>query len=143
MNWFQVNVKYTKEFQDGTLKRVNEPNVFWAGSFTEAEALAYEQIGEFTRGEFIVDAIKRLTVAEVIGSHVEAPYWYMVTASFQMEDENGKSTKVKNSILVANETIDGARGVANDYFKGLMSSFDILKIEKTKIESVFTKVEVE
>lgn len=38
MSWFTVKVRYTKQFDDGSLKRVSEPYLLAAVSFTDAEA---------------------------------------------------------------------------------------------------------
>ena len=58
-NWYTVKVKFTKEFQDGTLKRVTEPYLVSSLSFTEAEARIYQEVGEFVRGEFLVTSISK------------------------------------------------------------------------------------
>ncbi len=49
-SWYTIKVKFTKEFQDGTLKRVTEPYLINSMSFTDAEARIYKEVGEFVRG---------------------------------------------------------------------------------------------
>ena len=41
-NWFTVKVKYTKQLDNGALKRVSEPYLLAAMTFTDAEARIYE-----------------------------------------------------------------------------------------------------
>ena len=43
-NWFTVKVKYTKQLDNGTLKRVSEPYLLAAMTFTDAEARIYEEL---------------------------------------------------------------------------------------------------
>ncbi|MEY4215549.1 MAG: hypothetical protein RLZZ68_5 [Bacteroidota bacterium] len=58
-SWFTVRVKYTKQLENGTLKRVTEPYLLAAMTFTDAEARIYEELGSYIRGEFMVVGIAR------------------------------------------------------------------------------------
>ncbi len=40
-SWFTVKVKYTKQLENGTFKRVSEPYLLAAMTFTDAEARIY------------------------------------------------------------------------------------------------------
>ncbi|HRP53378.1 MAG TPA: DUF4494 family protein, partial [Fluviicola sp.] len=44
-NWFTTKVKYTKQLEDGSFKRVSEPYLVAAMTFTDAEARIYEELG--------------------------------------------------------------------------------------------------
>jgi hypothetical protein len=44
-SWFTVKVKYTRQLENGTFKRVSEPYLLAAMSFTDAEARIYEELG--------------------------------------------------------------------------------------------------
>ena len=43
-NWFTVKVKYTKQLENGTFKRVSEPYLLCAMTFTDAETRIYEEL---------------------------------------------------------------------------------------------------
>ena len=58
-SWFTVKVKYTRQLENGTFKRVSEPYLLAAMSFTDAEARIYEELGSRIRGEFNVVGISR------------------------------------------------------------------------------------
>ena len=49
-SWFKVKVKYTKQLESGSFKRVSEPYLLSATTFTDAEARIYEELGTFKIG---------------------------------------------------------------------------------------------
>ena len=51
-NWFECKVSYEKMLENGTQKKVTEPYLVDALSFTEAEARIIEEIRPFITGEF-------------------------------------------------------------------------------------------
>jgi DNA replication initiation complex subunit (GINS family) len=57
MSWFTVKVRYTKQNEDGSFKRVTEPYLLAAVSFTDAEKRIYEELENTIRGEFRVMSI--------------------------------------------------------------------------------------
>ena len=58
-NWFECRVKYDKMLENGMQKKVTEPYLVDALSFTEAEARIIEEVSPFISGEFSVSAVKR------------------------------------------------------------------------------------
>ena len=60
-NWFECRVKYDKMLENGMQKKVTEPYLVDALSFTEAEARIIEEVSPFISGEFSVSAVKRAT----------------------------------------------------------------------------------
>ena len=67
-SWFTVKVKYTKQLEDGTFKRVSEPYLVAAMTFTDAEARIYEELGSLIRGEFVVTGITRTDFHDIFHS---------------------------------------------------------------------------
>ena len=64
-NWFECKVKYDKMLENGMQKKVTEPYLVDALSFTEAEARIIEEVSPFISGEFSVSAVKRANVSEL------------------------------------------------------------------------------
>ena len=64
-NWMTVKVKYTKQLDNGALKRVSEPYLLAAMTFTDAEARIYEELGQIIRGEFNVVSIAREEIHDI------------------------------------------------------------------------------
>lgn len=133
--WYTVKVKFTKEFQDGTLKRVTEPYLVSAGSFTEAEARIYEEVGEFIRGEFIVTSIARTDYADIF-HYDDSDRWYKCKVSYTTEDDNGKEKKVSNNFMCSGPTAKDVYERMEDSLKGLMSVFEIPSINLTTIVEI-------
>ncbi|MBK9192644.1 MAG: DUF4494 domain-containing protein [Crocinitomicaceae bacterium] len=133
--WYTVKVKFTKEFQDGTLKRVTEPYLVNAGSFTEAEARIYEEVGEFIRGEFIVTSIARTDFADIF-HYDDSDRWYKCKVNYTTEDDNGKEKKVSNNFMCSAPTAKDAYERMEDSLKGMMSVFEIPAINLTSIVEI-------
>lgn len=136
-SWYTVKVKFTKEFQDGTLKRVTEPYLVNSLSFTEAEARIYTEVGEFIRGEFIVTSIAKTDFADIF-HYDDAEKWYKCKVSYVTEDaDSGKEKKVNNSFLVSAATTKEAYERIEESLKGLMASYEIPAINLTTIVDIF------
>lgn len=136
-SWYTVKVKFTKEFQDGTLKRVTEPYLVNSLSFTEAEARIYTEVGEFIRGEFIVTSIAKTDFADIF-HYDDAEKWYKCKVSYVTEDaDSGKEKKVNNSFLVSAHTTKEAYERIEESLKGLMASYEIPAINLTTIVEIF------
>ena len=56
-NWFECKVRYDKMMENGVVKKVNEPYLVDALSFTEAEARIIEEQTPFISGDFSVVAV--------------------------------------------------------------------------------------
>jgi len=136
-NWFQVKVKFTKEFQDGTLKRVTEPYLINAMSFTEAEARIYKEVGEFVRGEFSVNAIIKIDYADIFHFD-DAEVWYKAKVSYVSEDaDSGKEKRISNNYLVSAHNVKEAYERVEDSLKGLMITWETPVITKTDLVEIF------
>ena len=57
--WFEGKIRYEKVAENGMNKKVTEPYLVDALSFTEAEARLIEEVTPFITGEFTVTDIKR------------------------------------------------------------------------------------
>jgi hypothetical protein len=136
--WYLVKCKFIKEFTDGTLKRVTDQYLINAVSFTEAEARAHKEIGEFIRGEFVVHSISKQDFADIF-SYEDADVWHKCKLSFISENpDNGREMLIKENYLVEAPDVDQAYERLVDSMKGLMVTFKIPSIQETKIIDVFT-----
>ena len=71
-NWFECKIRYEKTLENGMNKKVTEPYLVDALSFTEAEARIIEEMTPFISGEFTVSDIKRANYSELFPSDEEA-----------------------------------------------------------------------
>lgn len=70
--WFECKIRYEKVMENGMQKKVTEPYLVDALSFTEAEARIIEEMTPFITGEFTVSDIKRANYSELFPSEEEA-----------------------------------------------------------------------
>ncbi len=142
-SWYTVKVKYTKEFQDGTLKRVTEPYLVNSVSFTDAEARIYQEVGEFIRGEFLVTSIAKTDFADIF-QYDDTDIWYKCKVSYVSEDaDSGKEKKVNNNFLVSAANARDAYDRIEESLKGLMVTYEIPNIALTQIVEIFPYVAME
>ena len=75
--WFECKIRYEKVMENGMQKKVTEPYLVDALSFTEAEARIIEEMTPFISGEFTVSDIKRANYSELFPSDEEsADRWF-------------------------------------------------------------------
>lgn len=63
--WFECRIRYDKTQDNGMVKKVTEPYLVDAMTFTEAEARIIEEQKPFISGDFTIPAIKKTNIAEV------------------------------------------------------------------------------
>lgn len=136
-SWYTIKVKFTKEFNDGTLKRVTEPYLVSSMSFTDAEARIYKEVGEFTRGEFLVTSIAKTDFADIF-HYDDAEKWYKAKVAYVSEDaDSGKEKKINNNYLVSAHNVKEAYERIEESLKGLMVTYEIPNIALTQIVEIF------
>lgn len=140
-SWFECKIRYDKAQENGAIKKVTEPYLVDALSFTEAEARIIEEQTPFTSGEVNVTAVKRTKIAEIFWDD-SADKWYLVKVAFITIDEKTAVEKKSTSlILVAASDFKGAYDNFMEGMKGTMADFEIVSITETPLMDVY-KVKV-
>lgn len=136
-NWFTVKVKYTKQLDNGALKRVAEPYLLAAMSFTDAEASVYEQLGSVIRGEFRVTGITRTEIHDIF-AYDDSGVWYKCKVAYDnVDSDTEKSKRVVQNFLVEANSVKEAYERCNESLKGLMVDFSIPSISVSPIVDIF------
>ena len=136
-NWFECKARFDKMMENGALKKVTEPYMVDALSFTEAEARIIEELTPFVSGEFTVSAVKKTKISEIFWDD-SADKWYLVKVAFITIDEKTAAEKKSISqILVAASDFKGAYDNFMEGMKGTMADFDIVSINETPIMDVY------
>lgn len=136
-NWFECKVRYDKMQENGAIKKVNEPYLVDALSFTEAEARIIEEQTPYISGDFSVSAVKRTKIAEIFRDET-ADNWYLVKVAFITIDEKTAVEKKSTSlILVAGSDFKNAYDNFIDGMKGTMADFEIVSISETPLMDVY------
>ena len=90
--WFECKIRYEKVMENGMNKKVTEPYLVDALSFTEAEARIIEEITPYISGEFTVSDIKRANYSELFPSEEDAAdRWFKCKLFFITLDEKKRS----------------------------------------------------
>jgi len=135
--WFTVKVRYTKQLENGTLKRVTEPYLLAAVSFTDAEARIYEELGALIRGEFMVVGIARTDLADIF-QYEDSAKWFKCKITYGIEEEDGdKKKNVAQNFLVSASDVKEAYGRMEDSLAGLMIDYQVLSIVSSGIVDIF------
>jgi hypothetical protein len=134
--WYTVKVKYTKEQDDGTFKRVTEPYLVDSVSFTDAEARIYEEVGSYVRGEFMITGMSKTDYADII-SYDDDGQWYKCRASYESLDaDSGKSKKVTHNYLVMASSVKEAFDRMSESLKDMLVTVEISGITLSPIVDV-------
>ena len=92
--WFECKIRYEKVMENGMQKKVTEPYLVDALSFTEAEARIIEEMTPFISGEFVVSDIKRANYSELFPSNDEQDdRWFKCKLVFITLDEKSGAKK--------------------------------------------------
>lgn len=135
--WFECKVRYDKLMENGMQKKVNEPYMVDALSFTEAEARIIEEVTPFISGDFSVSAVKRTNISEIFWDD-SADKWYHVKVNFiTIDEKSAVEKKTTYHILVAATDFKGALDNFMEGMKGTMADFEIASIAETTIMDVY------
>jgi hypothetical protein len=138
MNYFLVKVKYTKQNEDGTFKRVTEPYLMRAVSFTDAEAMAHEHVGAIVKGEFKVVAIQTQEFEDIF-LYEDYETWYKVKVSYMSAtEESEKAKQVSKLFLVTAASVKEANDRIKEQLSSMIVYFEIKSVTESPIVDIFT-----
>lgn len=137
--WFLVKIRYEKVMENGMNKKVTEPYLVDALSFTEAEARAIEEVSPFISGDFTIADIKRAHYSELFTSEEEsADKWYDCKLEFiTLDEKSGAEKKTKTTVLVQAADLRDAMKKLDEGMKGTMADYNAVCIKETAIMDVY------
>lgn len=136
-SWFECKAQFDKMMENGSLKKVTEPYLVDALSFTEAESRIIDELTPFVSGGLEIKAVKKTRIGEIFWDD-SADKWYLVKVAFITIDEKTAAEKKQISqILVAGSDFKGAYDNFMEGMKGTMADFDIVSITETQIMDVY------
>lgn len=135
--WFECKVRYDKLQENGAVKKVNEPYLVDALTFTEAENRIIEELTPCISGEFSISAVKKTKVAEIFFDETGDRY-YMAKVSFiSLDEKSGAEKKTSNFILVQASDFDDAVKNFKKGMEGTMADYELMALSETMIMDVF------
>ena len=136
-NWFECKVSYEKMLENGMQKKVTEPYLVDALSFTEAEARIIDEIRPFITGEFTVTDIKRARISELFFNENGDRYFKFKIYFITLDEKSGAEKKTAAQMLAQATTLKEAIAVLEDGMKGTISDYTIASVAETQIMDVF------
>jgi len=136
-NWFETKISYEKEIEGGMMKKVTEPYLVDALSFTEAEARIIKEMTPFMSGEFTVANIKRANYTEVFEDET-GDRWYKAKVVFiTIDEKSGAEKKSASNMLIQALNIHQAIENLDKGMKGTMADYEIASITETMLMDIF------
>ncbi|MBO5880856.1 MAG: DUF4494 domain-containing protein [Paraprevotella sp.] len=138
-DWFECKVRYEKTLENGMIKKVTEPYLVDALSFTEAERRFLEEIKPFMSGEFEVSDIKRAKFAEMFETtDSDADRWFKAKVAFiTLDEKSGAEKKTNQNMLVQASDLRDAVKRLDKGMEGSMVDYEIISVAETPIMDVF------
>ena len=138
--WFTCKVSYEKTLENGMNKKVTEPYLVDALSFTEAEARIIEEMAPYVSGEFTVAAVAKANYSELFYAEddINDSYWYKVKLGFiTLDEKTGAEKKTYTNILVQAADLRDAVKRLDAGMKGCMADYIIVSVAETPIMDVY------
>lgn len=136
-NWFLCKVSYEKILENGMQKKVTEPYLVDALSFTEAEARIIEEMSPFITGEFTVSAVGRAKLSEVFFNEDGDRYYKVKIYFITLDEKSGIEKKTAAQMLVQASNLKEAITVLEEGMKGTLADYTIASIDETQIMDVY------
>lgn len=138
-SWFQCNIKYQKEQENGSLKTITEQYLIDAVSYTDAEVRIYQELSSIMK-EFRITNIGPAKLTDVF-HYDDAEVWYKCKVVYvSLDEKSGKEKKINNFMVVSAANLKQAYERIEESLKTMLAPFDIDQITKTGILEVFPYV---
>ena len=137
-NWFECKISYEKIAEDGIQKKVTEPYLVDALSFTEAETRIIEEMRPYiSGGEFEVKDIKRARYSETFLNDKGDRFYRVKVNMITLDEKSGTEKKTPVQMLAQASTIHEAIGIIDTGMKGTMADYVIAAVTETTLMDVF------
>ena len=136
-NWFECKVSYDKAGEGGMVKKVTEPYLVDALSFTEAEARIIEEIRPYISGDFTVAGIKRVRLTELFFNASGDRYFRIKVFFISLDEKSGTEKKTASQMLAQASTVREAIDVVEEGMKGTLLDYVIASVTETPLIDVF------
>jgi hypothetical protein len=123
--------------ENGVLKKVTEPYLVNALSFTEAEARFIEQIKPYISGEFTVAGIRLTRINELFLNERGDRYYRIKVYFVTLDEKSGAEKKTAVRILAQASNIEEAISVLKAGMKGSLADYTVVSVAETRIMDIF------
>ena len=137
-NWFECRVSYDRLLENGMQKKVTEPYLVDALSFTEAEARIIEELRPYISGEFSVAGIRRARISEIFFNETGDRYFRFKVNYVTLDDKSGTEKRTAHSMIAQACTLKEAIDELEKGMKGSMGDYEIASVAETPLMNIFT-----
>lgn len=135
--YFEATVQYAQENEQGLLKNVSQKYLLDATSHTEAEAIIYQKLGSFIRGDFHVKRLVPANITDVF-IHEESHIFHKCKITYIIADaDSGKEKKVTQYMLVTADDVKQAYDRIQENISNMLVSFRVHSITESPIVEFF------
>lgn len=136
-NWFECKVSFEKVMENGVQKKVTEPYLVDALSFTEAEARIIEEMRPFITGDFTVTDIKRARLSELFLNEYGDRFYKIKVYFITLDEKSGAEKKTAAQMLAQASNLKEAIAVLENGMKGTLADYTIASVTETALMDVF------
>ena len=136
-NWFECKVSYEKTMENGMQKKVTEPYLVDALSFTEAESRIIEEITPYITGEYTVTEIKKEKISELFFNENGDRFYKIKVYFIKKKKKSGAEKKTAAQMLAQACTLKEAIAVLEEGMKGTLADYTIASVTETALMDVF------
>jgi hypothetical protein len=136
-NWFECKVSYEKVLENGMQKKVTEPYLVDALSFTEAEARIIEEIKPYISGEFTIADIKRARLSELFFNDNGDRFFKAKVIFISLDEKSGTEKRTAVQMLAQASGIKEALKVIEKGMEGTLADYAVASLSETNIMDVF------
>ena len=138
-NWFECKIRYEKTMENGMQKKVTEPYLVDALSFTEAESRIIEEMTPFISGEFEVSGVAKANYNELFTSEEEsADRWFKCKLWFiTLDEKSGAEKRTASNVLVQASDLRDAIKKLDEGMKDTLADYVIASVAETVIMDVY------
>jgi hypothetical protein len=125
--------------ENGMNKKVTEPYLVDALSFTEAESRIIEEMTPFFQGEFVVAGVARANYNEIFPSEEEsADRWFKCKLWFiTLDEKSGAEKRTAFNVLVQAADLRDAIKKLDEGMKETLADYVIASVSETAIMDVY------
>lgn len=136
-NWFECKISYEKLQENGMQKRVTEPYLVDALSFTEAEARIIEEVRPFIPGEFTVADVTRKRYSELFFNENGDRFYEVKVYFITLDEKTSMEKRTPARMICQASTIQEAILLLEEGMKGTLADYTIASVSETQIMDVY------
>lgn len=136
-NWFECKVSYEKVLENGIQKKVTEPYLVDALSFTEAEARIIEEIKPYISGEFTISDIKRAKYNELFFNDNGDRFYKAKVMFISLDEKSGTEKKTAAQMLAQASSLKETLAVVEKGMANTLADYNSVSLTETPIMDVF------